>query len=318
MCYADRPNSFCRKTTMVKHQRRSHHRGAHPQDIDDGETSDSDGGESPTTPRQCGPAQWPHVTASSSLHAHTMHRAQSFNDIRQHQSNYDAPFLQRHSISGVRSYSSTPVMHNQHTVQVVSHAPQQYHQPQYIPEFNNPGVATLNVHAPIPLHYQMQRQATERNDAQQYMSHAPHMNTLPESIQSSPDSYSSASSRGSISQDVYYTHQPVQSMTYPIHTSPVEQQPMVSYQQQLPQPMPQSISQNPAVQAPQLQQTSQQYQPNPQSEEQWYQGVAYQPPIEVVSSAPAFNNGLYDPWSTKIEAYEDTSLQMPSARIASL
>jgi hypothetical protein len=53
------PSSFYRKTTMVKHQRRSHQRGVHSSELDDGYTSDSDSGESPSTPQHSSQMQWP-------------------------------------------------------------------------------------------------------------------------------------------------------------------------------------------------------------------------------------------------------------------
>lgn len=51
--------SFCRKTTMVKHQRRSHQGGGGGgDDMEDGETSDSNGERTPSTPALT-PAGWP-------------------------------------------------------------------------------------------------------------------------------------------------------------------------------------------------------------------------------------------------------------------
>lgn len=64
---------------MVKHQRRSHQRGIHPSDLDDGETSESDSGDSPSTPLQAR-LQWsqpqPHLPPSVELH-----RSHSFPEL---------------------------------------------------------------------------------------------------------------------------------------------------------------------------------------------------------------------------------------------
>jgi hypothetical protein len=146
-----------------------------------------------------------------------------------------------------------------------------------------------------------------------------------EILQSSPSSYSSASRASPVSGDPFYTHHPAQNATYALHnSSPIEQQqPIIQYQQipqhlahQQPQPMPSQIPQ-PA----QVQQVQEQYHhPVAPQEGQWYENVAYQPPVEVISHIQAYpqQHIFHDPWAQKIEAFDDPSLQMPSARIENL
>jgi hypothetical protein len=93
---------------------------------------------------------------------------------------------------------------------------------------------------------------------------------------------------------------------------------LVHYQQHLPQHMsqPQPMA-TPASQAPQV---PEQYQQPPHQGGQWYDNVAYQPPVEVISHIPSYTqaNVFQDPWVQKLEAFDDPSLQMPSARIENL
>ncbi|RDW65021.1 hypothetical protein BP6252_10672 [Coleophoma cylindrospora] len=288
---------------MVKHQRRSHQRGIHSSELDDGETSDSDSGESPSTPQHSGQMQWSQGVHPHLAHGHQMHRAHSFADFGQQQ---DAFHMQqyghRHSLSGGAPQYPTIHEHpNHHPGHMMHRNPSlQTHSSYYVPEQNNPGVATLNTN-PAPIQtYQIPRQQGAQ-----------------EMLQSSPSSYSSASRASPVSQEPYYTHHPAQTATYALHSqhnSPVDQQPMVHYQQQLPQqhPMPTPIPQ--AVQVPEP------YHQQPQGG-QWYENVAYQPPVEVISHIGhpyGQNNVFHDPWAQKLEAFDDPSLQMPSARIENL
>ncbi len=63
------------------------------------------------------------------------------------------------------------------------------------------------------------------------------------------------------------------------------------------------------------------FQQAPQAQpEGWYNGVQYQPPVEVatIGQIPAFGSaGVYDPWGPKVE-FEDPSMQLPSARIENM
>ncbi|CZR58061.1 related to zinc finger protein [Phialocephala subalpina] len=303
--------SFCRKTTMVKHQRRSHQRGIHSSELDDGDTSDSDSGESPSTPQHSGGQMpWPQAVhiPQHMPHGHQMHRAHSFADFGHHQiENYPIQqnFGHRHSLSsgGAHHFNGPIQEHGQHQ-QILHRAPSlPAHASYYVPEQNNPGVATLNTN-PAPIQtYQIPRQL-ERQEV----------------LQSSPSSYSSASRASPVSQEAFYTHHPAQAATYALqNSSPIEQQqPMIQYQQQMPQHLAQQHGvPTPIQQAPHPQE---QYQPPTPQEGQWYDNVAYQAPVEVVSHIPAYTptHIFNDPWGPKLETFDDPSLQMPSARVENL
>lgn len=74
----------------------------------------------------------------------------------------------------------------------------------------------------------------------------------------------------------------------------------------------QQVVQVQAIPTPQ----QQQYQ-TPQ--EQWYAQAPFQEPVEVISSINSYTSaGLYDPWQVKMEAFEDPSMQLPSARCENL
>ena len=328
---------------MVKHQRRSHQRGIHSSEIDDS-MSETGSEDSPATPKSHA-MQWPPQNVPMmSHHGHHLHRAASFADFGQHMNGFNVqqPYGHRHSLSsgGAHEYHGLPQHqppmqpHEQqhpgvHMLQRTSSLPQHGY---FVTEQNNPGVATMNTNphpAAAPIHPQYQqapRQGVERLPLDIPYSSAP---GLTGSIQSSPSSFSAASGRSPSTQDGFYTHAPTQAATYALHTaSPVEQQQpqMVSYQGQMAQQTP-VMSQPPQAQAVQ-----QQSQPQPQAapeqyqqqhgqaeEQQWYNGVAYQPPVEVatIGQIPAYGSNVYDPWGPKIE-FEDPSMQLPSARIESM
>lgn len=299
---------------MVKHQRRSHQRGIHSSELDDGETSESDSGESPSTPQNTSQTQWPqNVTIPTHPvmpHGHHMHRAHSFADFGHHQMDgfqVQNTYGHRHSVSGGAHIYQTTIPEHGQANPMMHRAPSlPAHSSYYVPEQNNPGVATLNTN-PTPIQtYQLPRQQIER---------ASH-----EALQSSPSSYSSASRASPISGEPFYTHQPPQTATYALHNaSPVEQQSMMQYQQQLPQHLPQQQSQPMPPTVPQSSH-EQYHNASQQDGGQWYEHVAYQAPVEVISQISSYNSGtvFHDPWGPKLEAYDDPSLQMPSARIENL
>lgn len=301
---------------MVKHQRRSHQRGIHSSELD-GDTSDSDDGESPSTPQHSG-QQWaqsfPANNGPSQMqHVHAMHRAHSFADFGQAQYGL-APYGHRHSVSGPQDYNTTPTIQSHG---LVLRAPASQQHSYYIPEQNNPGVATMNTN-PMP-NYHITRPQPERHHSVHeipYQGHqGPQMPVLSESIQSSPSSYSSVSGR-SASQELYYTHQPAQAATYALQsTSPVDQQmPGARY-------LTTTLSQAPTqsiISAPKYEPVQESYPPQPQDQQHWYDAATYHSPVEIVSSTHSFAQALYDPWTAKIEDYQDQSMQMPSARIENL
>ncbi|KAH8906738.1 hypothetical protein BR93DRAFT_629747 [Coniochaeta sp. PMI_546] len=349
--------SFCRKTTMVKHQRRSHQRGIHSSELDDC-TSDSGSEDSPTTPKSHGMSWPPPGVPMIGANGHVLHRAASFADFGQHMNNYGMSqpqqYAHRHSLSsggGAHEYHGLPSQqHPMHPHDHAQHAQQQQHpgvqmlqrtpsipqHPYYVTEQNNPGVATMNTsphpsQGPMqPQYHQVPRQAVERLPLEIPYNTGAGMNA---SIQSSPSTFSAASSRSPNTQDGFYTHAPAaQAATYALHTaSPVDQQPpqMVTYQGQM-APQPQQMNQPPPPPQQVVQQSAQQqqhaqsphqYQP-PQAqpvEQGWYAAVPYQPPVEVttIHQIPTYGSTVYDPWGPKIE-YEDPTMQMPSARIETM
>jgi hypothetical protein len=276
---------------MVKHQRRSHQRGIHSSELDDGDTSDSEG-ESPSTPLQSRQLQWPPNAAVSSRSImpvrNQLHRAHSFADFGQQQLDaYPLPqqYAHRHSLSGGPQAFNSPIPeHNP----MISRAPSlPAHSSYYVPEQNNPGVATLNTNPPQLQTYQFPRHQQSQ-----------------EMLQSSPSSYSPVSRASPIPGEPYYGQPTAQVAAYAIRNSPpVEQVPTVQFQQQLAQQLTQQ----------------QQYQPAPQQDGQWYDNVTYQSPIEVVNQMQAYQAQISaNPWIQKIETYDDISLQMPSMRIENM
>lgn len=319
---------------MVKHQRRSHQRGLHPNEMLDDCTSDSESGESPATPKHSG-MQWPVQGVMSAgpqpmAHGHGLHRAASFAEFGHQMGQYNAipqHYGHRHTVSGGHhEFHGQPVAPQHPGVQMLHRTasmPQSY----YVTEQSNPGVATMNTN-PMAQQYQIPRQPVERLPLEIPYS-AP---GLAASIQSSPTSFSAASGRSPSTQEGFYTHQPTQAATYALHAaSPVEQQQaqqtMVSYPSPIPQQLPQqtvgSPQQGMPTPTPSQDSTapSEQYQqPTPQPEgEQWYSNVPYQAPVEVatIGQIPTYGSGVYDPWGPKIE-FEDPSMQLPSARIANM
>lgn len=305
--------SFCRKTTMVKHQRRSHLRGIHSSELDDGDTSDSDSGESPCTPQHPAPMHWPqsiHISQQQSLgHGHQMQRAHSFGDFGHHQHQVDS-YSMSQQFSGHRQGMSGAPQHQQYHGAPQEQAPHHHimhrapslpsHASYYVPEQNNPGVASLNTNPTTIPTYHLPRQVDRQ-----------------EVLQSSPSSYSSVSRESPVSQDQYYTHHPApQSATYSLPTeSSAQQQSMLQYQTSMPHHLTQSL--------PSQSHTPEPYHhPSQAQEAQWYHNTAaYQPPIEVVNHIPSYSQvnhvlAFQDPW--KVESYDDPSLQMPSARIENM
>jgi len=247
---------------------------------------------------------------------HSIHRANSFADFGQqqlHSYGVSQDFVQRHSIAaGASEYSPSPVLHaqnSQHIFQQPSFSQRSF----YVPDQNNPGVATLNTNGPIRIHnYQVTRpQMPDRHHSVHeipFTTSSQQLPLMPESIQSSPGSFSSASVRSTTSQDLYYTHNN-QPAAYSLNASPIELQPVPL--------MSQAPQQQMAAALPRVVQSNDQYHPVSQAEEQWYGNATYQPTIEVVSNVHPFSN-VYDPWGAKIDAFDDHSLQMPSARIEQL
>ncbi|KAL2145218.1 hypothetical protein VTI28DRAFT_7727 [Corynascus sepedonium] len=247
--------SFCRKTTMVKHWKRTHQRGPHSPELDD---MISDGGSesSPPTPESHNAMPWqPHHGAIMGGHpGQQLQRAASFADFGQHMNNYSLQQqynAHRHSLSssgGGAEYHGAPSLghttQQQHPgVQILQRPGSIPHHNYFVPDQNNPGVATMNTNqhpaSQHPqYHPQVPRQGVERLPLE--IPSYPNAPDLASSIpNSSPDSYSAASGRSPSAQDAgFYTHVPPgQTAAYALHTtSPVAQQgaQMMAFQGQLP------------------------------------------------------------------------------------
>src|SRR5690349_25100613 len=93
---------------MVKHQRRSHQHGGgvNSSELEDGDTTDSDIGESPSTPQLVTQAHWPQdlntVMAQNSVQNHqVIQRSQSFAEFGHQNQGYISSdiYPSRHSLS---------------------------------------------------------------------------------------------------------------------------------------------------------------------------------------------------------------------------
>lgn len=344
---------------MVKHQRRSHQRGLHPNELLDDCTSDSESGESPSTPKHAA-MHWPPqgvMPVNQMPHGHTMHRAASFTEYS-HPMGYPVPqqhaqYAHRHSMSssGAHEFHGQPMPEQppQHPgVRMMHRTASMPQHTYYVTEHNNPGVATMNPQT-MPPQYQVPRQQVEGLPLD-----IPYQQNVNQSLQNSPTNFSASGRSPTVPDGGFYTHRPTQAATYALHTAapehqhmPQQQQHVVQYQQQPqqqqpmnshPHTVPSQTQQAPAPQpqAPQhIQQPQQHHEtqhvqqvdypsPSPQPPqavptEEYWNGVAYQAPVEVatIGSLPTFGSGVYDIWGPKIE-FEDPSMQLPSARIENM
>ena len=333
---------------MVKHWKRTHQRGPHSPELDD-MISDGGSDSAPPTPESHSAMPWQsHHSAMMGHPSHQLQRAASFADFGQHMNNYSLQQQynnHRHSLSssGPEYHGAPPLsqpslhphghpqQQQQHpSVQILQRTGSMPHHNYFVPDQNNPGVATMttNQHPVQQYHPQVPRQAMERLPLEipAYTNADGLASSIPNS---SPGSFSAASGRSPSAQDGgFYTHvAPGQSAAYTLHhaASPVTQQTpqMMTFPQAqavavaAPQPSPAEYQQQQqqAQQVPVPQQ-----QPQQQSAQQWYETAQYQSPVEVttIGSLPPFGTvGMYDPWGTKLE-YEDAGMQLPSARIESM
>ncbi|KAI9158318.1 Zinc finger protein [Paramyrothecium foliicola] len=312
--------SFCRKTTMVKHQRRSHQRGLNPHELLDDCSSDSECGESPSTPRPAGMLWAPHAV----MQPHQMmpagsalHRSASFTDFGHNMNPYDVRHQEGHqrNVPGsISDFQGAPVYDQ--GVTMLQRSTSMSHHPFYVTDQSNPAIATMNTN-PVQSTYRVPRQHIDH----------PHLeipysaSCISTSIQSSPSAFSASSVRSPSVQDGYYTHQTPQSATYSLQSAsrPEEHQAMAQYHQQMPSSMGQGQQQmtqtepSPSVTpSERFSQQSPQHEPN-----SWY---PYQAPTEVVTigSLPAFGSMSYDIYGGPKLDFEDPSMPLPSARIDAL
>jgi hypothetical protein len=278
---------------MVKHQRRSHQRGLHGNEILDDCTSESDIGELPGTPTQTA-MSWGVVPSQQLPEGSMMHRAASFADFDGQQMNQFnmQHFQHRHSVTGdVSDYTiqTHPAM--------IQRAHSSSHQPFYVVEQGNPAIATMNTNMSPSFHVprgQMERPTVEISYNTQGM-------TTPAT--SSPG-FSPTTGQSPAMAEGLYTHAP-HAATYALHNAAaVAQQPMVQYTNQISQQHPNQA-------------TNDQY-PSPHAEaDQWYQ---YQAPVEVatIGQLPAYGSGIYDLYGGPKIEFDDPSMQLPSSRIETM
>ncbi|KAI6248253.1 Zinc finger protein [Erysiphe necator] len=205
--------SFCRKTTMVKHQRRSHQHGIHSSETDDGDSSESENGDSPSTPQHSGHLQWSHgIPLTHTLIPHTLshqppqiHRSQSYNDFTL--DNYGVGNGYRNAFS---PNQFTPSLSE--ADQSILNRPNQIPTTNayYVADHHNPAVSTMNTNHSIQTFVPRQQVDTKEGI-----------------LHSSPTS-SSPISRAS--PDSYYSHQAHQP-NYTLHnTNQLEQSSLLQYQ----------------------------------------------------------------------------------------
>ncbi|KAH6874543.1 hypothetical protein B0T10DRAFT_586073 [Thelonectria olida] len=168
---------FCRKTTMAKHQRRSHQKGMNPNEPLDNCSWDSDSNESPSTPQTSSMTWSPQdiMAINSSMPHDALRRASSYPDLGQQMHDYA---LQQHQqYLGRQTIPST--------------VPPEFH-----PHTSNPGIATMTTN-PISPQYQLAQQQVERPPIEMPYT-TPGMAA---SIQSSRSAFSAASVQSPLMQD---------------------------------------------------------------------------------------------------------------------
>ncbi|TGJ88149.1 hypothetical protein E0Z10_g671 [Xylaria hypoxylon] len=275
----------------------------HLSELDDC-SSESDGGESPTTPTQRATSWAPYPQIPAALPSHPIQRSTSFADFGPHIDEYAAQtqYGNRHSISAgdAHEYQETAVPEQHRSIQILNRMqipPNTY----YVTEQSNPAVATMNT-APIQ-QYQAGPPQPER-PPQEIPCTATSLNG---SIQSIPSPYSPpATVRGPPPQGGYYLP------NQPPRVIDQQQQFMAQIRQHMQHSMhPLQISAVHGAQEQFQQQTS-------HHTDQWYNEMPYQAPMEVatIGQIPTYGSVMFDGWDFKPE--DDPTMQMPSARIDSM
>lgn len=314
---------------MVKHQRRSHQQGMHPNDVLDDCSSDSDSDESPSTPQTSSVTWSPQdmMPMNPPMPQEALHRTSSYPEFRQQVHGYPLhqhqpqpqpqQYIGRHAIpsSVPPEFHPHPVVEQQTGMPMMHRAASIPRQAYYVTDHSNPGIATMTTN-PVQSQYQLAQQQAERPTIEMPYSAA----TMAASIQSSPSAFSVASVQSPLMQDGGFYQPPQQHpSTYSIQAaSPVDSHhSLPTYQT-----MHQAIShaqQTVATQAPPQNSTPapETYsQSTPQPEEHWPQ---YQAPMEVatIGQLPAYGTGVYDLCGPKLE-FDDPTMQLPSSRLETI
>jgi hypothetical protein len=248
---------------MVKHQRRSHQRGCgvNSSELEDGDTSDSDIGESPSTPQLVTQAHWAQdlntvITHHAVQNHQVIQRSLSFADFGHQNHDYAASeiYPSRHSLSESPQHYQhrSLLLQDQHQAQEVIQRQSIIHQyPYYVPEQNSPGVATMNTNPNLHIQTYMASPIPERQMPYNFQA-------IQGSVDSSPENYSAISARTPPPPELFYANQPIQKFAYPVQIqSPIEQVTVVQYQQQQHAPMahaPPQAFPTPSLVAPQAHQ----------------------------------------------------------------
>ena len=193
---------------------------------------------------------------------------------------------QRHGLSN-ESHNYRGGERGMHIVHRTASLP---HQPFYVVEQSNPGIATMNTN--VPHSYQIPRHSMDSVDIPYSSASISSIS----SISSSPASFSPGGGHSPALQGGVYSHQPG-TVGYAIQNATTVEQPTATpaYAQQVPH-------------------QSQMQQPEGQT---WY---PYQAHVEVatIGQLPPFGSGVYDIYSAPKLEFDDPTMQLPSARIESM
>jgi hypothetical protein len=298
------PCSFCRKTTMIKHERRAHQHEIRCGDIIDLCDTDSDIAESPHTPRRPAAMTWP-VEVTSSGGAASTHSI----DLVQQQGQY--------SLS--HGYQCGPTMPTANAisfdmslvsgstgVQVLHDLPAMDQARVYMTEQRTPDIVGMSMNAIPRTFYSRQHQDDiSRVDVSCAPVHEIHLDD-----QHSPADPSATSYQSSHINDDLLSGQATSSTassSFCDTTSADECPPLDEYTRQLSQQL-----QFPSQEAA----SAFQVPPPTLGVRSW---AEYQPPVEVVTIGhlPIFGSGLHSLFLEPKLDFEDPSMQLPSARLES-
>ncbi|KAH7237903.1 hypothetical protein B0J15DRAFT_569578 [Fusarium solani] len=270
--------SFCRKTTMTKHQRRSHQNGMDPHDPLDDCSSDSDPDEFPSYP-----------DFGQQMHDYPLQHHQQYVGRQTTRSNVPPKF---------HSHTVGEQQVDMHMIHRTASIPRQA---RYVTDQSNPGIATMTTN-PVLSQYQLAQQQVERPPIEIPYS-TPGMAAKP-FIQSSPSAFSAASVQSTLMQDSgFYPPQqhPPSLPTYP--------QPMHQAMSRAQRTVTTQVWQQSPVSA-----TNNYPQPTCQPQEEHW--PRYQTPTKVTTTGqlPAYGTAVYDFCGPKIE-FDDPTMQLPSSRL---
>ncbi|KAH7186785.1 hypothetical protein DER44DRAFT_858203 [Fusarium oxysporum] len=307
--YGGCSKSFCRKATMVEHQRRSHQYGMNPNDILYDCSSDSEDDEPPLTPQHSAITWSPRDVVS--MDQATSHGPTSYADFDQpvHGQLMPQQYANRHGIpSNVPRESHGQPIPNYYvdapTRRRTMTTPGQKH---LITERSNPGILTMADTARP--HHQLPQQVERLPIELPYSTLA-----IAAPIQTSPSIFSTTPASRPEVQECLCKYLLGKEPEYAQADS---QQSMIQYQQHIQnlisQPQQPVTSQAQTIHAPA---DNHSFQISAQSQqEKW---SSYVLPIEAttIRQLPAFGNAVYDSYEAKIEV-DDPLMQLSNRVLAS-